>query len=146
MNSSVAEQATTQLSSRRGFTMAELFASVVVSGILPVGLGSALTMVTRSLRPDASTAVTLDAAPCVRMLQEDLGYSSHIFSRSSTSVKMLTTDADRDGRRDVVEYSWSGTSGAALNRTVNGGSPVAVCRDVAALRGLPQPATRRASI
>lgn len=131
MNSSVAEQGTTQPSSRRGFTMAELLVSVVVSGILLVGLGSALIMVTRSLRPDAATAVTLDAARCVRMLQEDLRYSSHIFSRSSTSVKMLTTDADRDGRRDVVEYSWSGASGAALTRAVNGGSPIAVCGDVA---------------
>lgn len=131
MNSSERKPCTTQPSNPRGFTMAELLVSVVVSGILLVGLGSALTLVTRSLRPDAGTAVTLDAARCVRMLQEDLRYSSHIFSRSSTSVKMLTTDADRDGKRDVVEYSRSGTPGAALTRAVNGAGAVAVCGDIA---------------
>lgn len=62
MNSSLAEQGAAQPSSRRGSTMAELLVSVGVSGILLVGLGSALTIVTRSLRPDAATVVTLDAA------------------------------------------------------------------------------------
>ncbi|MBL8811340.1 MAG: prepilin-type N-terminal cleavage/methylation domain-containing protein [Planctomycetaceae bacterium] len=115
---------------RAGFTLAELLVSVTVAGILLVGLGSALTMVTRSMRPDASAAVTLDAARAIRLLEDDLRFSSHVLSRSATSVKLLTTDADQNGNPDVVEYNWSGTSGASLTRTVNGGTAVAVCADV----------------
>lgn len=115
---------------RAGFTLAELLVSITVAGILLVGLGSALTMVTRSMRPDASAAVTLDAARAIRLLEDDLRFSSHVLSRSATSVKLITTDSDQNGSRDVVEYNWSGTTGAALTRTVNGGTAAAICSDV----------------
>ncbi|MFO0977906.1 MAG: prepilin-type N-terminal cleavage/methylation domain-containing protein [Planctomycetaceae bacterium] len=115
---------------RAGFTLAELLVSVTVAGILLVGLGSALMMVTRSVRPDAGAAMTLDAARAIRLLEDDLRFCSHVLSRSATSVKLLTTDSDQDGSRDVVEYNWSGVSGASLTRTVNGGNAVSICGDV----------------
>ncbi len=120
----------TERPGRAGFTLAELLVSVTVAGILLVGLGSALMMVTRSVRPDAGTALTLDAARAIRLLEDDLRFCSHVLSRSATSVKLLTTDSDQNGGRDVVEYNWSGVSGASLTRAVNGGNAVSFCGDV----------------
>ncbi len=118
------------ISPRRGFTLPELLVSVTVSGLVMVSLGSALTVATRSIRPDASSAVTLDGVRCVRTLQEDLRFATQILDHSPTSIRVVTTDADQDGNADVVQYSWSGVSRAGLTRSINGGTAIAVCEDV----------------
>ena len=115
---------------RQGFTLAELLVSVAVSGLVIVSLGSALTIATRSIRPDASSAVTLDAARCLRTLQEDLRFATRILDHSATSIRVLTTDANRNGSADLVLYSWSGVSGDDLTRSVDGGIAIPVCEDV----------------
>ncbi|MFO1001550.1 MAG: type II secretion system protein [Planctomycetaceae bacterium] len=116
---------------RRGFTLPELLISVSVSGLLMVSLGSALNIATRSLRPDAAAAVSLDSGRSLRMIQEDLRFATRIIDRGPRSIRMLTTDADRSGKGDIVFYSWSGTVGDSLTRSVNGSTAIPVCEDVA---------------
>gem|GEM_PF-2617606 len=115
---------------RRGFTLPELLISVSVSGLLMVSLGSALNIATRSLRPDAAAAVSLDSGRSLRMIQEDLRFATRILERGPRSIRMLTTDADRSGKGDIVLYSWTGTVGADLLRSVNGSTAIPVCEDV----------------
>ena len=115
---------------RRGFTLPELLISVSVSGLLMVSLGSALNIATRSLRPDAAAAVSLDSGRSLRMIQEDLRFATRIIDRGPRSVRMLTTDADRSGKGDIVLYSWSGTGGDDLMRSVNGSTAIPICEDV----------------
>lgn len=115
---------------RRGFTLPELLISVSVSGLLMVSLGSALNIATRSLRPDAAAAVSLDSGRSLRMIQEDLRFATRIIDRGPRSVRMLTTDADRSGKGDIVLYSWSGTVGDNLMRSVNGSTAIPICEDV----------------
>ena len=95
-----------------------------------VSLGSALNIATRSLRPDAAAAVSLDSGRSLRMIQEDLRFATRIIDRGPRSVRMLTTDADRSGKGDIVLYSWSGTVGDNLMRSVNGSTAVPICEDV----------------
>ena len=115
---------------RRGFTLPELLISVSVSGLLMVSLGSALNIATRSLRPDAAAAVSLDSGRSLRMIQEDLRFATRIIDRGPRSIRMLTTDADRSGKGDIVLYSWSGTVGDNLTRSVNGSNAIPICEDV----------------
>ena len=124
-------QAAPRTSQRRcGFTLPELLISVSVSGLLMVSLGSALNIATRSLRPDAAAAVSLDSGRSLRMIQEDLRFATRIIDRGPRSVRMLTTDADRSGKGDIVLYSWSGTVGDDLMRSVNGSTAIPICEDV----------------
>ena len=115
---------------RRAFTLPELLISVSVSGLLMVSLGSALNIATRSLRPDAAAAVSLDSGRSLRMIQEDLRFATRIMERGPRSIRMLTTDADRSGKGDIVLYSWSGTVGDHLMRSVNGSTAIPICEDV----------------
>ena len=125
-------KASVQLASkdRRGFTLPELLISVSVSGLLMVSLGSALNIATRSLRPDAAAAVSLDSGRSLRMIQEDLRFATRILERGPRSIRMLTTDADRSGKGDIVLYSWTGTVGDDLMRSVNGSTAIPICEDV----------------
>lgn len=115
---------------RRGFTLPELLISVSVSGLLMVSLGSALNITARSLRPDAAAAVSLDSGRSLRMIQEDLRFATRILERGPRSIRMLTTDADRSGKGDIVLYSWTGTAGDNLLRSVNGSTAIPICEDV----------------
>lgn len=123
-------QALANRQTTRAFTLPELLISVSVSGLLMVSLGSALNIATRSLRPDAAAAVSLDSGRSLKMMQEDLRFASRIIERGPRSVRMVTTDADRNGKGDIVLYSWSGTVGDDLLRSVNGGTAVPICEDV----------------
>src|SRR5688500_2740373 len=89
----------------RAFTLPELLVGITVSGLVMVSLGSALTIATRSIRPDSTSAVTLDAARGLRMLQEDIRFSTTVLDHSTKSIRLVTTDADTSGSPDVVEYS-----------------------------------------
>lgn len=115
---------------RGGFTLPELMISVSVAGLLMVSLGSALNIATRSLRPDATAAVSLDTGRSLRMIQEDLRFATRILERDSRSIRVLTTDADRDGSGDIVQYTWTGTIGDDLMRSVNGATAIPICEDV----------------
>ncbi|MCA9059971.1 MAG: prepilin-type N-terminal cleavage/methylation domain-containing protein, partial [Planctomycetaceae bacterium] len=67
---------------RFGFTLAELTVSLAVTGLLVAGLGGALAIATRSLRPDAASADTMDAARAVVHLQTDLRFATQVLSQS----------------------------------------------------------------
>ena len=95
-----------------------------------VSLGSALNIATRSLRPDAAAAVSLDSGRSLTMMQEDLRFATRIIDRGPRSIRMLTTDADRSGKGDIVLYSWSGTVGDNLTRSVNGSNAIPICENV----------------
>ena len=114
----------------RAFTLPELVVSVAVSGLIVASLGSALSIAARSIRPDATAAASLDAARCVQIIQNDLQFATRILDQSPRSIKVLTTDADRNGSPDVVNYTWSGTAGTALTRSVNGSTAVSICDGV----------------
>ena len=116
--------------SRSAITLLELLIGVAVSGLLVVSLGSALMIATRSIRPEESSAVTLDAARSLRMLQEDLRFATRVIDRTSGSIRILTTDANKDGSSDVVNYSWTGIAGSDLFRSVNGATATSVCPSV----------------
>ena len=114
----------------RGFTLLELVLAMVVSSILLLGLGSALSLATRSVRPDSATGATLEAASAVRMLQDDLRFASRVMALTSQSIDVITTDYDTDGNADRVRYQWSGVSGDPLMRKINDGVWYIVCPSV----------------
>jgi type II secretory pathway pseudopilin PulG len=115
---------------RSGITLIELVVSVTVSAMLVLGLGSALTISARSIRPTANASATLRASKCIRQLQDDLRFATAILEYSPGSVRIITTDADTDGEPDVVAWNWSYESGAPLTRQVNGGTAVPACDGV----------------
>lgn len=114
----------------RAFTLPELMIGITVSGFVMVSLGSALTIATRSIRPDSSSSVTLDAARGLKLLQEDIRFSTQVLDHSPTSIRLVTTDANEDGNQDVVQYAWSEISGDDLLRSVDGGPAVSICDDI----------------
>ena len=53
-----------------------------------------------------------------------------LFSHTSRAIEFVVADRDSDGKAERIRYDWSGTPGDPLNKTVNGGTPVAVLASV----------------
>lgn len=112
---------------RCGLTFLELVLAAAVTGMLVIGLGSALSISARSLRPSGAAPGTVAATAALRQLQEDLRFATDVLSHSATSVRVVTTDADEDGDADIVTWQWSGTPGDDVMRQVDEGPVVPAC-------------------
>ncbi|HUU96713.1 MAG TPA: prepilin-type N-terminal cleavage/methylation domain-containing protein [Phycisphaerae bacterium] len=115
------------LTRRRGFTLAELVASMAVMSILMVGLGSAILIASHALPDDKRPATRIvESAAAVSQLVEELRSAIWIRERTATSVEFSVPDRDGDGNAERIRYAWSGTAGDALTRQYNAGTVINV--------------------
>jgi prepilin-type N-terminal cleavage/methylation domain-containing protein len=108
---------------RRGFTLLELVVSVAVASVLVVGLSASVVLAMRagdsSIGPFSSSH---SGAQAVLELTRDLqdAISVNDSNCTATSVEFTVPDRTGDSVDETIRYSWSGTAGDPLLRTMNG--------------------------
>ncbi|MFG0331480.1 MAG: prepilin-type N-terminal cleavage/methylation domain-containing protein [Phycisphaerales bacterium] len=106
-----------------GFTLAEMLISLVVVGVIVVGLASTLVVTSQTLPGASSVAAeeqaTSDASALLARITGELAFATSVTTATPTQV---TFTVDEGGQTDTITYSWSGTAGAALLRQAGGKS------------------------
>lgn len=107
---------------RNGFSLVELVLACALLALLLAAGGGAVGLAKRAARSSVvDRSMSLSAA--LDDLTSDLGCSLQIQSLQPNSIDFFVPDRNGDGEEELIEYSWSGTSGAPLLRTINGGDP-----------------------
>jgi hypothetical protein len=104
------------------------------ASVLMVGLSSALFIAAQGLDLDQGASASRGRADAVvgRMLA-DARTATRYRSVAPTAIEFDVADRTGDGATDRLRYEWNGVVGGPLTRTLNGGSPVTLLRDVRAL-------------
>lgn len=119
------------LTRRRGFTLAELMVSMVVTSILMVGLGSAILIASHALpERNTSTDALLEGSELVDQMAGELNCALAFTERSGTAVEFTVPDRNADLAAETIRYEWTGTLGDPLTRQYNGGTAVTIAEDV----------------
>ncbi len=115
----------------QGFTLLEMILTMVVMGIIMVGIGSSLMIAGRALPTARSvTATTIAATEALEQIVTDLQYAVSVSQRTATMIEFTVHDRNGDDIAETIRYSWSGTAGAPLTRQYNGGTVENVLTDV----------------
>ncbi len=117
---------------RRGFTLAELVASMAIMTILMTGMGSAI-MIASNAMPDGRSPmeITAQSKQVVEDIAGDLLYATSITAKSADSITFIVADRNHgDPGPETINYSWSGTPGDSLTRQYNGGTVTTVMDNV----------------
>jgi hypothetical protein len=113
------------LTRRRGFSMLELSLSLSSAAILTVSLGASLVVASRGLELGASPdGQRIDTARVAREVAQDLQQATRFTEQTATAATIQVPDRDGDGDPETIRYAWSGSAGAPLTYSLNGGSSV----------------------
>lgn len=116
---------------RPGLTLLELMVSLTTSGILLVGMSSALFIALQATNPSSSsTPATLAGLDQLTMMFTELQHALTITEQNATAITVTVADRDGDMAADVIRYAWSGTEGDPLTRQLNAGASVSVVEEV----------------
>jgi len=116
-----------------GLTLLETVLAAAVTGIVMIGLGSAMLIAGRAM-PDAKSvaAATLAAAAAAEQIAADLQYAVSVSQRTSTMIEFTVHDRNGDNAPEIIRYSWSGSPGTVLTRQYNGAAAETILADVQA--------------
>src|SRR5688500_19725592 len=90
---------------RRAFSLVELTATAAISGIIVVGIASAVVVGTRALpQNQTSSRDMLNATEVAEQISNELHYAQSIESKSPTSIRFNVPDRDGDTEPDTIEY------------------------------------------
>lgn len=108
---------------RRGFSLVETSAAVMIGGMCLAATTSTVYLVTTGgdrtiARSDANNHLALT----LQRLHDEIGMATSITELTSRSVTLSCPDITGDAMADTIRYSWSGTAGYPLVRTLNGTS------------------------
>lgn len=127
----------TALSPARGaFTLVELVLAMSMMGILGGALVSVIVIATRAIDNSKGPAMRAVAAgDAMQEIAQDVGLATSFTQRTAAGVtpavlEFSVPDRDGDSIPEVIRYEWSGTPGAPLLRTYNGGPATTVATDV----------------
>ncbi|MEX0725493.1 MAG: prepilin-type N-terminal cleavage/methylation domain-containing protein [Planctomycetaceae bacterium] len=116
---------------RSGFTFLELVVSVLASGILLVGLNSALFVALKSSDTSLTPArATNEGLARLSDLSAEMQFALTMTERTATAITFTVPDRDADTSPETIRYAWSGTAGAPLTRQYNGGTVTTVASNV----------------
>jgi hypothetical protein len=115
---------------RRGHTLIELVTATVSSAMLLAGLGSVMMIANQVANTPAASTNRVAASSAIHELSSDLRYATFLITRSTHALEFAVGDRDGDGAAERIRYEWSGVPGAALQKTLNGGTPVDIVADV----------------
>ena len=117
----------------RAFTLVEVMVAMAILSVVIVGMTSAIVLATKSIPAAGSAAKqTIDAADVVGRISAELRYAITITERTTSSITFTVADRTGDSFPETIRYSWSGTAGDPLLRTVGGGAAATVLADVQA--------------
>lgn len=108
---------------RAGFTLMEVVVAMVASVFLLAGLGSVMLIARQIAYTPAASVHRLEAAGAFDELADELRFATYVTERSPGAIEFVVTDRTGDDVPERIRYSWSGTAGDPLLKTVNGGTP-----------------------
>ncbi|MDA0835336.1 MAG: prepilin-type N-terminal cleavage/methylation domain-containing protein [Planctomycetota bacterium] len=120
---------------RSGFTFLELLISVLATGILLVGLNSAMFVALKASDTSLTPArVTNEGLSRLNEMCAELQFALTVTELTATSITYTVPDRDDpDTNPETIRYAWSGTPGAPLTRQYNGGTATTVTSNVYSL-------------
>ena len=118
------------LNSRRGHTLVELVTAMASSAILLAGLGSVMWIASQVANSPSASSHRLRAAEAVNEFANDVRFATFLITRTQRVLEFVVTDRNSDGTAERIRYEWSGVPGDPLQKTVNGGTPVALVDSV----------------
>jgi prepilin-type N-terminal cleavage/methylation domain-containing protein len=111
---------------RRGFTLAELVASMAILTILMGAMTSVIVVASHAI-PDAEDPVQTKLATMdvVDQIGRELYYATTITESTATAMTFTVPDRGHGAAGpETIRYAWSGTPGDPLTRQYNGGTVV----------------------
>ena len=117
---------------RAGFTLIELVASLGAASVLIVGLSSALLIALRATDSSSTPApATLGGHARLTDMHSELQHAQSIIEQTTTAITVSVPDRDDpDSYPETIRYAWSGTPGDPLTRQYNGGTVANAAEDV----------------
>jgi prepilin-type N-terminal cleavage/methylation domain-containing protein len=116
---------------RRAYTLVELVLATAVIGIVLLGAQSAVLLASRAIPdPRGGPAAVVAASGALGGLADDLAVATAVSVMTPTDILFTVPDRTGDGNADTIRFSWTGTKGQPLLRTLNGGTPEPVADDV----------------
>lgn len=105
--------------------------SAGIIAIILLGVQSAIVLASRAA-PNRTTgnSATLSSAAAMDLFSTDLACAATIISTSATAIEFTVPDRNGDNSPETIRYSWAGTSGAPLLRSMNSGTAVTVASNV----------------
>jgi prepilin-type N-terminal cleavage/methylation domain-containing protein len=113
---------------RRAFTLIEVAIATAITGVLIVGIASAISIASRALpESDGGAAGAIDCAGALQSVGAELECATQIDAYGPTAITFRIPDRTGDSVAEIVQYAWSGVPGAPLTRGYNGGpaTPIA---------------------
>ena len=108
----------------------ELVTAMVASAALLAGLGSVMMISRQIAYTPSASAKRLEASEAVNELADDARFATFIVTHTIHVFEFVVADRNGDGTAERIRYEWSGVPGAPLQKTVNGGTPVALVDSV----------------
>jgi prepilin-type N-terminal cleavage/methylation domain-containing protein len=111
----------TPLPTRRGFTLVEMVVSTLILAILIAVLGSVATLTARATNNRGLPTTQLaEGAEIIDRISGELRTALSFSERTARAVTFTVPDRNGDGAPETLRYTWSGTPGEPLMRSVNG--------------------------
>jgi hypothetical protein len=112
--------APSQSRSERAFTLVELvLSSALLTVLLLAGAATASLVRRAGMSPVGDSSLAL--ANAMTEFRRDIEFATSVGPVSDHAIAMTVPDRTGNGSAESIAYSWSGTPGAPLTRTVNGG-------------------------
>lgn len=118
----------------RAYSLIELTVSLAIVSILVTAIGSLIILASKAIpRDDGVFAASLGGAILTEELIDDAAFALAFTEVSKTAITFTLADRTGNGNEEIVRYTWSGTPGHPLTRSINGSSPIVVLPDVRSL-------------
>ena len=120
---------------RKAFTLIELLAAMTTASILLLGMVSTIYVSLQGVDETASPAgQAIGEVSALAELEYDLLYATSVTNTSATGLQITVGDRNNDATSETITYSWSGTAGEPLNRSLNSGTAEVVIDNIQALK------------
>lgn len=115
----------------RGQTLIELVMAMSAVSVLLAGLGSAVIVSAKALRPESLSTYKQAAVTGVEQeLIADFRLATSFAERTDKAATFTVPDRDGDGIPETLRYAWSGLAGDPLTFSLNGGTAQTIASDI----------------
>ncbi len=116
---------------RKAFTLIELLAAMTTASILLLGMVSTIYVSLQGVDETASPAgQAIGEVNALADLEYDLLYATSVTNTSASALQITVGDRNNDATSETITYSWSGTDGEPLNRSLNSGAAEVVIDNI----------------
>lgn len=116
---------------RKAFTLLEMILSLVILSMVMLAAQSSIMVAAKAVPTGSSVAeATAQCASVMDELVGDLRYARSFSVMTERCVEFTVPDRTGDGQPETIRYWWSGETGSAFMRRINGGEPLILAPSV----------------